>query len=200
MRLSRPLLVPALLFGQAAFADIIVFTADLSGPQESPPNSSTGMGTATITIDTILNLMEVVVDFSGLSAADTASHIHCCTSIPDTGTAGVATTTPTFTGFPLGVTSGTYDHVFDLTQSSSYNPAFVTAEGGTTAGAEAALLAGLKADEAYLNIHTTNFPGGEIRGFLAATPEPSALPFVGLALIGLALVGRATRSRRKAGG
>jgi hypothetical protein len=45
----------------------------------------------------------------------------------------------------------------------------VTANGGTTAGAEAALLAGLEAGQAYLNIHTTMFPGGEIRGFLAST-------------------------------
>ena len=30
-------------------------------------------------------------------------------------------------------------------------------------------LAGLEAGQAYLNIHTTRFPGGEIRGFLAST-------------------------------
>jgi hypothetical protein len=56
-----------------------------------------------------------------------------------------------------------------MTSAASYNPAFVTANGGTTAGAEAALLAGLEAGQAYLNIHTTMFPGGEIRGFLAST-------------------------------
>ena len=49
---------------------------------------------------------------------------------------------------------------------TSYNLAFVTAHGGTTASAAAALLAGLEAGQAYLNIHTTMFPGGEIRGFL----------------------------------
>ena len=68
-------------------------------------------------------------------------------------------------GFPLGVTAGTYTRTFDMTDPASYNPAFVTANGGTT-GAEAALLAGLQAGQAYLNIHTTMFPGGEIRGFL----------------------------------
>ena len=40
--------------------------------------------------------------------------------------------------FPLGVTSGTYDNTLDMTQATSYNPAYVTATGGTTAGAEAA--------------------------------------------------------------
>ena len=53
-----------------------------------------------------------------------------------------------------------------MTLASSYNPAFVTAHGGTVAGAEADLLAGLKAGQAYLNIHSSTFPGGEIRGFL----------------------------------
>jgi len=37
------------------------------------------------------------------------------------------------------------------------------------------LLAGLAADQTYLNIHTVPFPGGEIRGFLVAAPEPSTM-------------------------
>ena len=102
---------------------------------------------------------------------------------PDWRNAGVATTTPTFTGFPSGVTSGTYTHSFDLTQASSWNPAFITANGGTTSSAEAVLLAGLAANQTYLNIHTTNFGGGEIRGFLAA-PEPSTFLLAGTVLAG----------------
>jgi hypothetical protein len=81
----------------------------------------------------------------------------------------VATTLPTFTDFPSGTTSGTYSHTFDMLDVSSYNPAFVTAHGGTAAGAAAAILAGLEAGQAYLNIHTTTFPAGELRGFLAST-------------------------------
>ena len=80
-------------------------------------------------------------------------------------TAGVATTVPTFAGFPLGVTSGTYDNTLDLTLSSSWNPAFISAHGGTTAGSEAFLLSGLAAGEAYFNIHTSAFGGGEIEAF-----------------------------------
>ncbi len=156
-----------LLAVSSASAAIMVFQAGLSGTAEFPSNASPGTGFTTVTYDSILHTLRVEVSFSGLVGNTTASHIHCCT----TPTAGVATTTPTFAGFPLGVTSGTYDNTLDLTMSSSFNPSFVTAHGGTAAGAEAFLAAGLTSYVAYLNIHTNSFPGGEIRGFLV--PEPS---------------------------
>jgi hypothetical protein len=138
-----------------------------------------------VTIDDVANTLEVNVTFSGLLGTTTASHIHCCTADPLTGTAGVATQTPFFVGFPIGVTSGTYDHIFDLTLTSTYNAPFVTANGGTAAGAEAALAAGMADGRAYLNVHTTFRPGGEIRGFLV--PEPATFGLVGLALGSLLL-------------
>jgi hypothetical protein len=92
--------------------------------------------------------------------------------------AGVATTTPYFAGFPIGVTSGTYSNTLDLTQSSSWKATYITANGGTTASAESALIAAINADEAYLNIHTMVIPGGEIRGFLVPVPEPSIAAIV----------------------
>ncbi|MEO7308790.1 MAG: CHRD domain-containing protein, partial [Chitinophagaceae bacterium] len=144
-----------------------IYTAVLNGPAESPSNASPGTGTATITINTVTNTMRVQCSFSGLTGTTTASHVHSATAVANTGTAGVATTTPTFTGFPLGVTSGTYDNTFDMTLPGSYNPAYVTANGGTTASAFAALQAGLAANKAYYNIHTSTFGGGEIRGFLS---------------------------------
>jgi hypothetical protein len=143
---------------------VIVFTAALDGPSQNPPVASLGTGTTTVTWNTLTNQMTVNVSFSGLTTGTTASHIHCCVAPP--GNAGVATAVPTFPGFPLGVTVGTYSRTFDMTDPASYNPAFVTAHGGTTASAETALLAGIQAGQAYLNIHTTMFPGGEIRGFL----------------------------------
>ena len=168
-----------------ASASILIYEANL-GDFESPPTGSPGTGHAQVIIDTSANTMEVIATFSGLTSGTTASHIHCCTASPGTGNAGVATTTPTFTDFPLGVTSDSYHHPFDMSLASSYNPAFVTANGGTVASAEPVLLAGLSAGDAYLNIHTTNFGGGEIRGFLTAVPEPStwAMLILGFAGIG----------------
>jgi CHRD domain-containing protein len=156
-----------------AHGAVITYKASLSGPNESPPNASPGVGTAQVDVNTTTNLMHVFVTFSGLTGNTTASHIHAPTLVAGTGTASVATTTPTFAGFPLGVKFGTYDVILDLTLASSYNPSYVTANGGTTAGAEAALLAALAADKAYLNIHSSTFGGGEIRGFLVEMTTPA---------------------------
>jgi hypothetical protein len=159
--------IATLILAPAAHATILNYSATLDGPSESPPNASTGLGAAAVTIDDVALTMHVVVDFEGLVGTTTASHIH----------AGVATTTPTFTGFPLGVTSGHYDHTFDLTQSSSYNPAFITANGGTVATAMPVLLQAIADGKAYLNVHSSVYGGGEIRGFLQpglATPTTNS--------------------------
>lgn len=84
--------------------------------------------------------------WSGTSGVTTASHIHCCTVDQGTGNAGVATQLPSFAGFPLGVSSGSYDQTFDMTLAGSWNPTFVTNNGGTTASALNALIAGLTDD------------------------------------------------------
>ena len=193
MKFRNLCLASILLTGSSMYASVVTYVVNLDGPSESPANASPGIGFATITIDSILNTLRVQVTFSGLLGTTTASHIHSPTPSPFTGVAGVATTTPSFAGFPLNVTSGTFDNTLDLTLASSYNPAFVTANGGTTASAEAALLAGIATGEAYLNIHTSVVPGGEIRGFLVAVPEPATLGFVGLALAVLLVFGRGRR-------
>ena len=193
MKFRNLCLASILLTGSSMYASVVTYVVNLDGPSESPANASPGIGFATITIDSILNTLRVQVTFSGLLGTTTASHIHSPTPSPFTGVAGVATTTPSFAGFPLNVTSGTFDNTLDLTLASSYNPAFVTANGGTTASAETALLAGIATGEAYLNIHTSVVPGGEIRGFLVAVPEPATLGFVGLALAVLLVFGRRRR-------
>src|SRR5262249_3819569 len=136
----------------------------LSGQNESPAHpESTATGTTTVFWDTTTSTMTVIVEFTGLTTPNTAAHIHCCPTPP--ANASVATTTPTFTGFPGGVTSGSYTHTFNMRDGASYNPAFVNLQGGV-ANAAAAFLAGLQAGHAYMNIHTQRFGGGEIRGFL----------------------------------
>ena len=162
----------AVTFGTAG-ATITTYTATLNGANESPSNASPGTGSATVDLDDVAHTMHVHADFTGLSGTTTASHIHAPTLVALSGTAGVATTTPTFAGFPLGVTSGTYDVVLDMTQSSSYNPSYVTNNGGTTASAEAALFSAIAAGKAYLNIHSSVYGGGEIRGFLVQVSTPT---------------------------
>lgn len=177
---SVAIMTAGVLLALSSRATVYIFDANLDGISETPPNASPATGFAQVTFDTTANTMNVDVSFSGLLGPTTASHIHAPTVSPGTGSAGVATTTPYFAGFPIGVTSGSYNNTLDMTLASSYNPVFVTANGGTTAGAEAALLSSMLADKAYLNIHTTVFPGGEISGFLTLVPEPSVVALLAL--------------------
>jgi hypothetical protein len=147
-----------------------VFFGYLNGVNESPPGPSPGTGFALVTYSPVTKMMRVQVSFADLTSGTTASHIHCCFSPPTTTTAVVATTLPYFTGFPIGVTAGTYDNTFDMTMASSYSSAFVTAQGSIEA-ALATLLAGMTNSTAYFNIHTTMFGGGEIR----ANMKPDAV-------------------------
>jgi hypothetical protein len=176
------------------------YTTTLAGSNENPPNASAGVGKSFVDLDTATHVLRVNVAFQGLTGTTTAAHVHCCTAPP--GNVGVATQTPTFVGFPLGVTSGSYDQSFDTTQASTWNAAFIAANGGTPAGAEAALAAGLASGQAYLNVHSTSFAAGEIRGFLALDPGSSTIPtlsqwgMIGLAaLLALAAVAVMRRHR-----
>jgi hypothetical protein len=173
----------ALGIGTTSHGAIIVYFANLDGPSEAPPNASPGTGLATVTIDTVLHTMRVEATFTDLIGTTTAAHIHAATAVPGVGTAGVATQTPSFSGFPLGVSAGAMDTTFDMTLASSYNAAYITANGGTTASAEAALFGSFAAGTAYFNVHSSQFPGGEIRGFLQV-PAPGTLAPLGLLALG----------------
>lgn len=153
-----------------ANADTIFFTANLAGANEVPPNGSPGTGSALLTLNDVAQTLFVSLTFSGLTTPDTAGHIHCCAPL---GT-NAAVALPFFasSGFPTGVTAGSFSYTFVLaTDLSGITPA--------------AFIAGLESSQAYVNIHSSTFPGGEIRGQVTAVPEPGT---ASLMLIGIGLV------------
>jgi hypothetical protein len=154
---------------------------------------ATGTGTGTLTYDDLAHTLTIVSSFSGLSGNTTNAHIHAPTAVAGTGTAGVAVPFALGgSGFPLGVTSGSYNAVLNLALDSTYSTAFRNNNGGTASGAESALISSFNAGTAYYNIHTSTFAGGEIRAFATAVPwETDALPVIGsTVLFGLGVWGK----------
>ncbi|QDV38844.1 CHRD domain-containing protein [Tautonia plasticadhaerens] len=200
--MNRIFIVTALavaLLGLAggAAADPIVFVATLSGPNEEPPNASPGTGRAVVTLDLDTDFLRIEASFEGLTAGTTVAHIHAPTAEAFAGTVGVAVQPGTLTGFPSGVTSGVYDNTLDLGDSANYTAGFLNNFGGGTAEGAAAALAGyLASGQAYFNIHTSDFPAGEIRGFFSPVPEPSSLLLGAVGASGLVvLLARRRRAR-----
>lgn len=194
MKYASTLLAFLILSGAPAPAAILLYGISLSGPNESPANASPGTGSGTVTIDTVGNTMQIQMSFTGLTGTTTAAHIHGATTVALLGNAGVATTTPNFVGFPLGVTSGTFNSTYDMTLAASFNPSYVTANGGTVPQAWAALQTAIAEQKSYFNVHSSTFGGGEIRGFLTPVPEPASTAFLFAGLAGFAL----RRKRREA--
>jgi hypothetical protein len=150
-----------LLGATQATATIIVYDVVLSGTESVPVNASTATGAATVTVDDVADTVSVVLSFTGLIGGPaSAAHIHCCVATNANGPVVIP-----FTGFPT-TTSGTYSNTFT--------------------GISPAIIAGIEAGLAYINIHDAVFPGGEIRGdILASVPEPGSLSLVGLAALAL---------------
>jgi hypothetical protein len=145
-----------------ASASIINLNATIDASQVVSGSASLGTGFATMTLDDVTNALNWNISWSGLSGPATAMHFH-----------GPA---------PAGVNAGVQVNIGAISGLSS--PSI----GGTTiSGAQASdLLAGLW----YINIHTANYPGGEIRGQVNVVPVPAAVWLFGSGVLGLIGIAR----------
>ena len=166
--------------------DFAYYRATLSGPAELPPNDSDAFGFLEITVDKINNSMTLQLHFEDLSSPARALHLHCCTADALLGTALPATLLPSLPRF--SGQEGWYYTVLNLADAATYNPAFVSASGGSVSGARASRLAGMDRNRAYVNVHSQQCPEGELRGFVVIKPVPEPSAWLMLAT-GLALVG-----------
>jgi len=154
-------LVVAFVLSTSAGAVTTTIPVALDGTQGG--TGSPGVGAATLAPDEVANTLSVSLTYSGLLYPTVDAHIHCCAA-PG---ASAIVIIPFVPPFVLGNTSGSFDHVFNITDEQ-----------------EQQVLSGLS----YINIHSTVFPAGEIRGQIVV-PEPSTLAGIALGLAALSARG-----------
>ena len=138
----------------APVSKIVTFKATMSGASEVPANTSTGTGTFTATLDTSTNVFTYDITFTGLTSGVNNGHIHGPALA--TATSGTTINFHTLAGatFSFGATAGTAHGSAVLNTTTAIT---ATMSGDSL---KKLLFAGLT----YANIHTTQNPGGEIRG------------------------------------
>jgi hypothetical protein len=126
------------MFILSATARAEIFTAYLSSAQEVPSSGTSATGYARIVVNESTGALTFTVVFNNLSSAQIASHIHAPAAIG--ANAAVA-----INFGAVGGTSGTITGTTTITPTQ---------------------LAQLRSHLGYVNVHSTNFSGGEIRGQL----------------------------------
>jgi hypothetical protein len=130
---------------EVAASTTYISTLDAASERNSA-NKSTGTGTATYVLTG--NTLSYTVMVSGLTGAATQSHIH----VGAAGVNGNVIVSHVTAAVATGpVSSGT----IDLTQTINVGTSSITGD---------SLRVLLKNGNAYANVHTSAFPGGEIRG------------------------------------
>ncbi len=159
--------VTSVLLSMPGWAQAATYSlyASLDGSQEVPINASPGIGTGMMTYDDVVNQLNWNITFSGLLAGATASHFHG----PAAPGVAAGVQVPISLGASLGATSGTLIGMATLTATQ-----------------ETQLLSNLW----YINIHTSLYPGGEIRGQVQVVPLPAAAWLFGSGLLGLVALAR----------
>lgn len=132
----------ATLVAAPATATVHTLVATLNGVEETPANTSLGLGTATVLLDDVANTVTVTGTYSALGTAATLCHIHG----------------PAALGVPAGIMVG-----LTVTGGTSGT---IGSGGSVTAAQVTQILSGAT----YVNVHTTAFPNGEIRGQLLLEP------------------------------
>lgn len=144
----------ALVSAAAASAQVVVATATLGGGEETPILLSGAAGTAEVAIDTVAKEFAITLRVVNIPTTTTAGHIHV-------GPKGIAG--PVVIDFPgIGGRLGDFVTVFRVGEAS-FRPA--AAIGINTIDD---VIQAVSNGNAYVNVHTTTNPGGEIRGQLVA--------------------------------
>lgn len=164
--LARAAVAVLLLWPLQAGATLFNLGAVLTGDQEAPPVATPAQGVAGITYDDETNELGWSVAFTDLSAPLVDAHFHG--PAPIGVPAGVQVPIP----FTPGVTNDTLVGTATITEEQ-----------------EQQLLAGLW----YVNLHSSDWPNGEIRGQVLecnVIPEPATAMLVAM---GIAVLSRSRR-------
>jgi hypothetical protein len=137
-------------------SNVVTFTATLKGSQENPANNSQGTGTFLATLDTVTGAFTYDVTFQGMTSNVTLGHIHGPASATTNASPILNFATLAGATFTTGGLSGT---AHGSTTLNASNQITATVNGDSL---KKLLLAGLT----YVNIHTQQNGGGEIRAQL----------------------------------